>query len=208
MNKYFLLILFVVAVFLLLTLSFLAKSQPYFPIDLRVTLFIQKFNLNTLMLSVSWFGYGWFKYAVLTMVASFLLLKKFLKEALILIFSSLGAELLSGILKFIVSRPRPDPNLIKQVANLATNDSFPSGHVLYYIGFFGFILFLVTFMIRNRYLKSAIAALCLFFLILIGPSRIYLGEHWLSDVLGAYLAGLLWLSLSIFIYNRWEKNEK
>lgn len=200
-----------VCFFLLILLIFLAKFYPYFTFDLNVTLFIQHFKstyLINLMNFVSLFGYGWFKYVILGLFVGFLYLKKLAKEAGLLAFSTLGADLISNILKVVISRPRPDPRLIFQLGQFTKPDGFPSGHVVFYIGFFGFLIYIIFKLMQNRKIKTLAILFCLFFIVLVGPSRIYLGAHWLSDVIGGYFLGFLWLALSINIYNYLKsKNE-
>jgi undecaprenyl-diphosphatase len=82
--------------------------------------------------------------------------------------------------------------------------SFPSGHVMYYVGFLGFLGFLVFSLMKPSVKRSLLLLLIGIPILLIGISRIYLGEHWASDVLGAYLLGSLTLVASLQLY-RWGK---
>jgi undecaprenyl-diphosphatase len=75
-------------------------------------------------------------------------------------------------------------------------DSFPSGHVLTFTATFGFLAVL-SWRARRR----ALAALCVLPPIAIGLSRVYLGEHWPSDVLGGALFGVLWMALTVRLYD-------
>jgi undecaprenyl-diphosphatase len=180
-------------------------------IDLNITLFIQHFRsgyVTSLLTFVSLFGYGFFKYVILGLCAGFLYLRKLSKEAGMLVFSTLGADLTSNLLKVIIMRPRPNPKLIFQLGQFTLPDSFPSGHVVFYVGFFGFVFFLIFKLIRHRRIKTLAILFCLFFIVLVGPSRIYLGAHWFTDVIGGYFLGFLWLVLSINIYNYWISKNK
>jgi undecaprenyl-diphosphatase len=85
-----------------------------------------------------------------------------------------------------------------------TETSFPSGHVVTYTAFFGFLWFMAYTVLKHSWQRTALLFLLGGLVVLVGPSRIYLGEHWFSDVIGAYLLGSLWLSLSIYLY-RWGK---
>lgn len=140
--------------------------------------------------------------ATLTIVTAALLLIKFQKrtEALVLFISVLGAKLISESIKFVVSRPRPDSSLVQKMVNAGNFDSFPSGHVLFFMGFYGFLLFLIFSKMRKGLRKM----LLVFFLMLLiaasGLSRIYLGAHWFSDVAGGYIAGTIWLVLMAKLY--------
>jgi undecaprenyl-diphosphatase len=73
--------------------------------------------------------------------------------------------------------------------------SFPSGHVVTYVAFFGFAAHLAGIDVHSPTLSWLIILPCAGMIALVGPSRIYLGAHWASDVLGAYLLGGLWLGL-------------
>jgi membrane-associated phospholipid phosphatase len=207
----FLKILTVLLGFSLLALIFILKLNPIFHIDLNATLFLQRLHsvyLDNLMILISLFGYGWFKYLVLVLISFALYFKRFVIEAWILFFATAGADLVSSVIKVIVARPRPDPNLIHQLGEFVKKDSFPSGHVVFYTAFFGFLILLLL-KVKNKMLKRIGLAVCLFLIILVGPSRMYLGAHWLSDVTGGYFIGLLWLIISVYVYGYWKaKNEK
>ncbi len=185
-------------------LTFFAKQNPYFSIDLTITKAIQSVNyiwFDLLMRIITQLGNPITGSLISGVVVAYLLIKKLYKEGLILLVSVIGGYLISEVFKNLVSRARPDPTLIHQIGSFIRTDSFPSGHVMFYISFFGLLLFLAfTHLSKNLYRNLAI----IFFLtliILIGPSRIYVGAHWFSDVLGAYLIGSLWLTVVISLYN-------
>lgn len=102
-----------------------------------------------------------------------------------------------------VVRPRPSPDLIRVDVPLKYN-SFPSGHSCHMMLFYGFLLFLsFTKPVREwryRWVLIPLQVFAVLNIVLMGYSRIYQGEHWLSDVLGGYLSGALWLALFIFLY--------
>src|SRR6185503_7608434 len=89
------------------------------------------------------------------------------------------------------------------LANLPTK-SFPSGHVVMVTTFYGFLAFLVFTLLKPSWGRTALLVVFAALIVLMGPSRIYLGQHWFSDVMGAYLLGGLWLALTIMFY-RWGK---
>jgi membrane-associated phospholipid phosphatase len=82
--------------------------------------------------------------------------------------------------------------------------SFPSGHVLTYTAFFGFLLFLTFTLLKPSTARVFLLIILGGLVTLIGLSRIYVGDHWASDVTGAYLLGSLFLVLCIYVY-RWGK---
>jgi membrane-associated phospholipid phosphatase len=95
------------------------------------------------------------------------------------------------------------PALVNVYASL-TSYSFPSGHVMFYLGFFGFVGFLAFSLWKPSIKRTLLLVLIGTLVALIGVSRVYLGEHWPSDVLGSYLLGSLTLVASIQLY-RWGK---
>jgi undecaprenyl-diphosphatase len=90
------------------------------------------------------------------------------------------------------------------VIDILNSYSFPSEHVMYYLGFLGFIGFLVFSLLKPSLKRSLLLVLIGIPVLLIGISRIYLGEHWASDVLGSYLLGTLTLVATVQLY-RWGK---
>src|SRR5262249_572750 len=91
-------------------------------------------------------------------------------------------------------------NVIKQL----NDTSFPSGHVLYFVTFFGFMLFLVYTLVKPSWWRTLLMIIFVLLIALIGPSRIYEGQHRASDVVAAYVLGSMWLGASIVAY-RWGK---
>ncbi|MEO8972935.1 MAG: phosphatase PAP2 family protein [Ktedonobacteraceae bacterium] len=123
----------------------------------------------------------------------------------IAVMSSTGLNVLSDE---IVGRPRPNPRAepIHMYTALVPFPSFPSGHTEHDIVFYGFLLYL-SFTKRVREWRYhwwllPFQLYAVYDIIAIGYSRIYLGDHWLTDVLGGYLEGAVYLFFFIFLY-RW-----
>ncbi len=192
-------------------LTLLAKRNPYFSIDLMITREIQEFTpvwFDMLMNFVTFIGNPLPSAVMATLAVGFLFLKKRSKEAKMLAISTIGATLIAIVLKILIHRPRPTPELIHQTRVFLHPDSFPSGHVLFYIGFFGFLFYLVYILPPKNVYRLSLLIFFGVLLLLIGPSRIYLGAHWFSDVAGAYLLGFLWSIIVIFLYNKWHPKVK
>ena len=186
-------------------LAVLARTIPYFPIDLRVTQTVQSYNypvFDQLMRAISWLGFGP-QVEIIGAAAIFLLFVIGLRwEAVSAVFAMLGVAV--GILfKHIVFRPRPSGTLV-HVVNILNTASFPSGHVMVATAFGGFFAFLGYTLFKATWGRTVLLLLFATFISLMGLSRIYLGQHWFSDVMGAYLIGSLWLALSVKVY-RWGK---
>ncbi|WP_326717089.1 phosphatase PAP2 family protein [Vagococcus jeotgali] len=103
-------------------------------------------------------------------------------------------------LKKIFDRPRPD------VEHLVTayNNSFPSGHAMGSMLFYGTLIFLAHRYIQNKGLRLTIQILFGILILLVGTSRIYLGVHYPSDILGGYLLGAAWLCFSYPFFEKYE----
>jgi len=121
-------------------------------------------------------------------------------EAVMVAAVSAVSSLLNGLIKYIVGRPRPTPGLVDVIQH-ASGNSFPSGHVMAYVAFWGLLFsFGIILFKGNHWWRSALLIISGLFVVLVGPSRIYLGDHWATDVLGAYLIGGLLLGVSLWIY--------
>ena len=114
--------------------------------------------------------------------------------------------ILSYVLKYIFRRPRP--GRIQFVTEKGFG--FPSGHVMVSFAYYGFIIYLVYKNIQNKKIRNTVITLLSILLFLVGISRVYLGVHYVTDVLGAYVFGFIYLFLFIkYVYNKKpEKTEK
>lgn len=120
-------------------------------------------------------------------------------------FDLVGVTLINQVIKHIVRRPRPN------VLRLVEEDgySFPSGHSMVSMAFYGIIIYLVYKNVTNKYLKWTLITLLSLLILSIGFSRIYVGVHYFTDVVGGFLLGLAYLIIYINIYNkRVGKNEE
>src|SRR5262247_133882 len=172
--------------------------------DLRITRFIQRFDypyFHWLMVAVSWPGYFGRQWVVALCVVALLLRFRLKVEAACLLISLGSIWLLTNAIKFIVGRPRPTPDMV-HVYYYPGGCSFPSGHVTTYMALYGFLFYLVYTLMRSSPLRSALLTLLGALIGLVGLSRVYLGAHWASDVLGGYCFGLFWLTLTIYFYRR------
>jgi len=191
-----------------IVLAILARNIPYFPFDLIVTRAIQQISIpgfGAAMLLLT--NLGNLIPASLSLIAIsgvLLVLKKKVAVSTTL-FSSLGLSMLGVLLKAIVARPRPDSVLIHQLGQFIKPDNFPSGHVLWYMGLYGFLLVFVFTEFKKSQIRGVLLTILTVLLIGIGFSRIYVGAHWFSDVLGSYLLGFVWLYFMTQLYKKYAK---
>lgn len=189
-------------------LALLAHFNAYFSWDLRFARGLQSLSLPglfELMRFVSLFGNRWIPWALTIIVTLLFLGFNKRSEAAGLLLSAGGGAVVNSLLKILVGRPRPTTELVTVYRSLRT-ESFPSGHVSFYVCFFGFLFFAAFALLpRGSHVRRAALALSALPVCLIGLSRVYLGAHWPSDTLGAYLLSGLWLALSLHFYRRWKE---
>lgn len=201
----FLLVAYVIALVAVGLLAFAAHSISVLPGDLPFTRELQESKSPVvfwLLYSVSAVGFA-FPSAIIEIVAVLLLwLLRLRLEAVFLVFTLL-ADLLGGILKIVVGRQRPTPDLVHVVQQIQ-QPSFPSGHTLHYTVFYGFLIFIVATNFKPSWPRTVVIVVFALLIALVGVSRVYLGEHWPTDVLGGYLIGALCLTPLIAGY-LWAK---
>jgi membrane-associated phospholipid phosphatase len=180
-------------------LAILAQLYTLLPLDVWVTQEIQELQgalVWQVMYAVSLAGY--MPWSALTVAAGVALVSLLLtwRDGLYLLLITASQGLLNVLIKRTIGRPRPLETLIEVFAPV-TGFSFPSGHVMFYTVFFGFLLFLALTRLRYVWLRWLIGTPLAAQVLLVGPSRIILGAHWLTDVLAAYLLGLVILALAV-----------
>lgn len=135
-------------------------------------------------------------------VIGFMLVRRWYAEATFTLFSS-GGGAAAEVIKNLIDRPRPTPELA-HVSAVLNSYSFPSGHVAGYTAFFGFIFYLAYTLLPHRSpLRWALLIVCGLAILLIGPSRVYMGQHWTSDALAGYSLGFAYLLVNITAYRWW-----
>ncbi len=191
-------------------LTTLAKQYPYFDMDLKITLAVQSIEdqwFLILMKSISELGDNYMAGILMFLIPILFFIKNKRLEAYFLFISTFGAQTISTIMKALTSRQRPDPDLINQIGNFIKNDSFPSGHVSFFVGLFGFLTFLIYTEFPKSYIQRVVLAILMFLIYSVGISRIYLGAHWFSDVMGAYLISLIWVSIVAVLFKKFKEKK-
>jgi membrane-associated phospholipid phosphatase len=196
----------VVATAAFAVLVVLASQFSYFAIDLRVTRAVQTIHaawFASLMWWVSLAGYAPQMFILVGLIAVVMFVIGLRWEAVVVLIAAAGSSGLGQLIKIVVHRPRPGANLVNVIQQL-NSFSFPSGHVLTYTAFFGFLFFLVYTLLKPLITRTVLLGILGGLVSLIGLSRIYEGDHWASDVVGAYLLASLWLVACVYIY-QWGK---
>lgn len=187
-------------------LTFLVITVPSFAIDLTISTVLQSLNnpvFSGLMTIISWVGFSPQSSIVTAVIIVTLFALGYRWESIVALVIAVIVPLLNLLIKTLVHRPRPGVDLI-HVVNVLSSYSFPSGHVMFYTGFFGFVCFLTYTLLKPFWIRTLLFIIFGSHIVLVGLSRIYLGQHWASDVLGAYLLGGLCLIVGIHFY-RWGK---
>lgn len=157
---------------------------------------------NRLMLIFTFLGTHKFLIpANLILIAYFLFIRKHKWYSIkipAIALSSLG--LMFG-LKHFFGRPRPDVPLLFRAEGL----SFPSGHAMFSITFYGMLVYLLYHAIKNKGLKWSLITLLVILMLIIGFSRVYLRVHYASDVIAGFCVGFMWLVFTIWLLNRMER---
>ncbi|HEY5629790.1 MAG TPA: phosphatase PAP2 family protein [Candidatus Limnocylindrales bacterium] len=116
--------------------------------------------------------------------------------------ASWGGAVLSTIVKFAVHRPRPLPPEVQVALAPLGGSSFPSGHVLTYVAFYGFLAYLVASHVRPPLARRVLVGGLSGLVAVVGPSRIQQGHHWPTDVTASYLLGSAYLVVLVVLYER------
>lgn len=202
-------ILWLLAVALMITLSLFAHAHPQpIPFELTASRDVQALSFPPVVQAIM----RWFTaindpipdvIMVIITVAILAVIRKF-KEAIFLALSAGIGDAIDALIGDVVRRPRPSPHLI-HVDSLLKFNSFPSGHSCHMMVFYGFLLFLsLRKPVRQWKYHWALLPLQIYALITIlimGFARIWEGEHWITDVAGGYLDGLIWMVFFIALYN-------
>ena len=123
------------------------------------------------------------------------------KKIGISIITNLGIiTILNQLLKRILQRPRPEEFRIINESGY----SFPSGHSMISMAFYGYLIYLIYKYVKNKYLKWFLITILGILIVNIGISRIYLGVHYTSDVLAGFLISISYLIVYISIVNKLE----
>ena len=182
-------------------LAVMARRHDYFPFDVVITRGLQRVHhpiFDAVMYAISWLGFQPQATIIGVLVMLVLLARGHRREAGGALLA-IGVSLVVILVKLIVHRPRPAETLVR-VLSMLDSPSFPSGHVALATSYCGFFFYVVATRTKPTWVRRTMLFLLGLIVALMGPSRIYLGQHWFSDTVGAYLLGTLWLELTLRWY--------
>ena len=160
---------------------------------------ISKFLISDFVTPIAKFitNFGGATFLIVLTIALFIVIKN--KKIGVSIFSNLViVTILNQLLKGILQRPRPTEYRIIE----ETGYSFPSGHSMISMAFYGYLIYLIYKYVKNKYIKWISIVVLSLLICTIGISRIYLGVHYTSDVLGGFLISISYLVIFISAVNK------
>jgi membrane-associated phospholipid phosphatase len=206
-----LIVVLVIFVLALIAFIFITRNVFYLKneeFDYQVFSFLKSHVSNTnnnIMLFFTFLGTHLFLIpANLVLIIYFLFIKKHRWYSIKIPVIALSSLALMFFLKNLFGRHRPDIPLLREAQGL----SFPSGHALMSVTFYGMLIYIVWNTVKRKWLKWLLVILLILLILIIGFTRIYLRVHYPTDVFAGFAIGFLWLVISIYVMRRIEKFSK
>lgn len=200
--------LFIVALF---ALAYLIRKVIFLHqtgFDKSVSVFLENYvspRNNDIMLLFTFLGTHKFLIpANLLLIGYFLFIKKHKWYSIKVPAIALSSLALMFALKHLFNRPRPGVPLLFHAEGL----SFPSGHALFSITFYGLLIYIVYKSDWRKGVKRTLIALLLILIPVIGFSRVYLRVHYATDVAAGFCVGFIWLTFALSLLNRMERHNR
>lgn len=198
-------IIFFICIIIFLLLTRKVFKKELIQIDITWYNYISKYIINDKLTSIikiiTNLGGAYFIIGI-TFLSLFIIKNK--KINISIIVNLLLITSLNIIIKSILQRPRPSIFRIIEESGY----SFPSGHSMISMAFYGFFIYLIFTNIKNKYIKIISITSLSILIILIGFSRVYLGVHYVSDVIAGFIFSLAYLILYTSILNKYYKINK
>ncbi|MFB7637922.1 phosphatase PAP2 family protein [Peribacillus butanolivorans] len=209
--KFQLSIAFVLSVIFLIGFSIMAftiSAYEFLNFDKTVISFVQGLEspfLTTIMKGFTFIGSS-ISIIILSLLVLFYLYKVLKHRLELVLFSAVmvGSALLNLILKLFFQRARPDLHRLIEIGGY----SFPSGHAMNAFTLYGILTFLLWRHISTMWGRTLLILFSVMMILTIGISRIYLGVHYPSDIIGGYLASGCWLAISIWVFQKHKESQK
>lgn len=185
-------------------LTRLVKAGKTAEFDAKVTLSIQRQSnplFSRIMHIASWAGFPPQSRTLPFLLPALIALRGRRVDAAFQL-AGWGTSAISFLLKRFMKRPRPIAGRFRVIPARIGGTSFPSGHVINYTGIYGMLAYLAGQHIKNTVVRRGIVGFLIAKIVLVGPSRIYLGHHWFTDVITSYLLGSSYLMFLTALYRR------
>jgi len=169
-------------------------------LDHRVYEFMQSLRtpgMDQIMIAITMLGDTLVIASITIIMLSWLLYQRNIPAAMHWLAAIIFGTILTRVLKISLHIPRPDPGLFPD----ASHYSFPSAHSTMSMLLYGFLAIIIGREMRSQWRNHIYAAFAII-ISLIAISRLYLGAHWLSDVMGGLSLGLVWITLLGIAYRR------
>ncbi len=182
--------------------AYLASIITLFPGEAAVSMWVQSWRnswLDVIMRAISAPGYGMPAVMILGLTLALLAFKGMGKESVLMLALAIVSSSLNFVIKELVARSRPSDELV-QVFQNHDSFSFPSGHVMSHVAFLGMLGVIATLRMKPCLAKWFIQGGLLVGLFAVGLSRIYLGAHWIGDVIAAYALGAALIAATLGLW--------
>ena len=192
------LIVLYICIFLFIVLTIMVMTKFIDPLDSymeSLLISIRSDNLTKVMTVITNIARA---YSLIAISILLLFVIKDKKTPIKIIINLIAVFLVSQVFKFIFRRARPDSLALVP----ASGYSYPSGHTMVSTAYFVFIVYLLCKKINNKLVKTLLIVFSTIMILLIGFSRVYLGVHYLSDVLGGFILGIGYLMLFLHIFTK------
>lgn len=195
------LVVVILSINLFIELTDTLESDTLNTWDSRITDYVISFRtpaLTQYFIFVTDIGdfYGYLTILVIAGILSYYVFKQW-KYVLQIVLVLALASVSNVILKRFIDRARPSIEHMVTVETL----SYPSGHAMSAMAFYGFLIYLFTRFRMNRIVRILCITALVLFILSIGISRIYLGVHFPSDIAGGFIAGFIWVIFCILLFN-------
>lgn len=152
---------------------------------------------------VSWLGSPPWLVGMAVLVGAYVLRRGRVRACLFLVVTCLGGSLINTAVKLAVNRPRPEVD--HEIAT-AFGKSFPSGHAMSSTVVYGALLLVLLPAVRSRRHRHMVVGVAMALVLAIGSTRLMLGVHFVSDVVGGFTLGLAWLSASVAAWELYRED--